>query len=252
MENLDRKNQKLGEQKRGSIVTALIFIIAGVVIVGKNLNMIDYQVYRIIISWQMLLIAIGVYVLSKRETNGGLILIGIGAFFLFPKIMGFGHYWIHTYWPVAFIIIGIIMIVKILGRGENNSSCCGKLNWDSKHQKEYSSEEGFVVSSNTFGSVKQIVMDPVFKGASIKNTFGATILDLRHTTILEGETVINVDCTFGGVEIFMPGSWSVINEVNHIAGGSDDKRYRAFDSDGTGKKIILKGNITFGGLEIKS
>lgn len=43
-----------------------------------------------------------------------------------------------------------------------------------------------------------MVLDEVFKGATIRNTFGGTVLDLRRTNISEGETYIEVECNFGG------------------------------------------------------
>ena len=49
-------------------------------------------------------------------------------------------------------------------------------------QKRYMvSEDGFIVSDNTFGSVQQIVLDPVFRGARLRNAFGGTVLDLRRS-----------------------------------------------------------------------
>ncbi len=229
------------------VVVAAIFIFVGILFLGRNLGFVDYGVFRIFVSWQMLLIVIGLVSLTKRQSSSGIILIGVGAFFLIPRIMGVGHEWIGTYWPLVFVLIGILLLFRLF-RPERACPCLGNF----AQETSYSTEKGFVNSVNTFGSVRQIVLDPVFKGAKISNTFGGTILDLRHTVLEAQETFIDVDCTFGGIEIYVPSNWNIDIKTQNLAGGSDDKRYRSRDVIDSEHKLILRGNITFGGLEIKS
>ena len=72
-----------------------------------------------------------------------------------------------------FIFVGIMILFK---------PECHHFNahWDGRrpeYTKEvYGSEDGFIVSDNTFGSVQQIVLDPVFRGARLRNAFGGTVL----------------------------------------------------------------------------
>jgi predicted membrane protein len=231
------------------IATAFVFIAAGVLIILKNLGMLDYSIYRIFLSWQMILIVIGAVSIVKRDHTGGWILIGIGLFFLIPSITGTGYIWLHTYWPLIFVFIGVVILAKLL-RPEYR----GKENVSSFSSKEYSStsDNGFVNSTNTFGSVKQIVLDPVFRGAKLSNTFGGTILDLRHTSLQDEITYIDIECTFGGIEIYLPSNWMVENKLQHLAGGSDDKRFQYSQNFDNSHKLVLRGSVTFGGVEIKS
>lgn len=59
-----------------------------------------------------------------------------------------------------------------------------KIKWEfnagSSVNSNHSTKDGFVNSETIFGSVQQIVMDEVFKGATIKNTFGGTVLTLEE------------------------------------------------------------------------
>ncbi len=229
------------------VVIAAIFITAGFLFLGRNLGFVEPYLLRIFISWQMLLIVLGLVSLSKRQSTGGLILIGVGAFFLIPRIIGAGHIWLSTYWPLVFVLVGVLLLVKLFNPDKHHYR-----RDRFKQSASYTTEKGFVNSTNTFGSVKQIVLDPVFKGAKITNTFGGTILDLRHTVLEAEETFIDIECTFGGIEIFVPTSWNVEINVQHIAGGSDDKRYRVRENVDFDHKLIIRGNITFGGIEIKN
>lgn len=228
---------------------AAIFIFAGIFILGRNLGWIEHSLYRIVISWQMLLIVLGIFSLIKRQTTGGLILIGVGGFFLLPHLFTTDYYSVRTFWPLVFVLIGVILLV----RPKHGRGCFDSHKWEKPSQKgSYSNENGFVNSNNTFGSVRQIVLDPVFKGAVLVNRFGGTVLDLRHTTIEPGETFIDVDCAFGGVEIFVPYNWTVKTSVNSVFSGTEDKRYRHSDLPDTTFKLIIRGNASFSGIEIKS
>ncbi|KAA6309444.1 hypothetical protein EZS27_039066, partial [termite gut metagenome] len=157
---------------------------------------IDYSIFRVIISWQMLLIAIGVGTILRKHLVGGLIVTGIGTFFLLARIDVIWDCNIHDYWPLLFVCIGIILLLKRPFDKKRHHT----------HVQEtmYSSKNGFVYSDVSFGSVKQIVVDPVFKGAKIKNSCGSTLIDLRRTSLESPETYIDVECRLGGIEIYAP------------------------------------------------
>ncbi|PKO96441.1 MAG: hypothetical protein CVU12_04975 [Bacteroidetes bacterium HGW-Bacteroidetes-7] len=237
------------KNKCNSILIAAIFIAVGAILVGRNLGLIDYAIYRILLSWQMLLIVIGLSIV-RRQTTGGIVLIGVGSFFLIPHITGLGHNWASTYWPLIFVFIGLVMIVKMFsGKKDNYGWHKGDM---FTADAEYSTDEGFVTSDISFGSVRQIVLAPVFKGARISNRFGGTIIDLRHTTLETTETYIDLDCSFGGIEIYVPDNWLVKVTTQNFFGGTDDKRYKSIEFTDSTKKLIIRGHISFGGLEVKN
>jgi uncharacterized membrane protein HdeD (DUF308 family) len=65
----------------------LVFVVAGIFIMGHRMGFISHYLFHAIISWQMLLIAIGVIqLLTKRNKTSGVILILIGSFFIMPQI----------------------------------------------------------------------------------------------------------------------------------------------------------------------
>ncbi len=237
------------QTNKGVFGIAAIFILAGVVLLAKNLGVLDYSIYRVLISWQMLLIAIGIYLLTDKQPQGGMVLIGIGFFFLIPHLTRAGYNWANTYWPLVFVIIGVVLLFKPKKRRELHS-CKGF----GAHNQEatYKTEDGFINSCNSFGSVRQIVLDPIFKGASISNKFGETVIDLRQTDILPGETIIYVDCAFGSVEIYVPEKWSVYTDFSTLFSGTEDKRFGAADKRDNTYKIIIKGQVYFSGIEIKN
>lgn len=233
----------------GAIIAAAAIIILGVLFLGRNLGFINHGILRVVISWQMLLIFLGAVALSKRNNTGGAILIGVGLFFIVPRLTGAGMYWAATWWPLLLIAVGVILVIRFLR--PDSPLRTGFRGHNFANDVTYKSDKGYVDSEVSFGSVNHIVVDPVFKGARIRNNFGATILDLRRTTLEEADTFIDIDCNFGGVEIFVPYGWTVTSQIKNFLGGTDDKRFRASEAPGDGKRLILRGNVSFGGVEVK-
>lgn len=227
-------------RKLNIIVVASVFIIVGLLFLGRNLGYVDGYLFHILVSWQMLLIVIGLVQFIKRNFFGGLILVSIGSYFLLPASYGLG-----TYWPVLLIIIGIGMLFKLRNK---RSEFFQRRNFA---KNTLSGTNGFVESDVSFGSAKHIVLDPVFKGADLDVSFGSITLDLRRTTLEDEITYIQVDASFSGVEIFTPSDWNVVIEADATMGGVQDKRFVSSVLDES-HKLVIRGDISFSGLEIKS
>lgn len=232
-----------------TLVTAAVFIIVGLLFLGRNLGIVDSHLFHILVSWKMLLIVIGVTNLLRQRFLGGIALIAVGGYFLLPELTDIGKYWSQTFWPIALILIGIAILFKPKRQKFRDE---WNLGGNILSQKECSSKDGFVASDNIFGSVHQIVLDPVFNGANLKCTFGGTILDLRRTQLEAHQTFIDVECTFGGIEIYVPADWNVQTEIRAILGGSEDKRYNSSLVIDREHLLIIRGAVTFGGVVLKS
>jgi hypothetical protein len=66
--------------------------------------------------------------------------------------------------------------------------------------------------------------------------------------------ILNVKVSFGGVELVVPSHWELQNEIETTFGSVEDHRsIRTPQSSGEEKKVlILRGNCSFGSVEIKS
>jgi predicted membrane protein len=78
---------------------------------------------------------------------------------------------------------------------------------------------------------------------------GGIELDLRAAGTATGEAVIDVFVMWGGVEIWVPPDWAVSNEVNLLMGGAED---RSTGAQGATHRLIVRGFVVMGGLEIKT
>jgi hypothetical protein len=235
-------------RKLNIVAVATAFIAVGLLYLGYNLGMVERQVLHTVVSWQMLLIFIGVVQLVKRHYVGGLILMAVGAYFIVPS--GFG---LAAYWPVLLILIGLAFLLQLRrphgfcrhGHGHGHGW------WGSARSKEEATtEDGYVRADVAFGESNQIVLDPVFRGADLSVSFGSVTLDLRRSTLEAPVTYINVHANFSGVEIYVPLHWYVVVEVGTTLSGVDDKRPQKVDTD-RDHQLVIRGDIAFSGVEVK-
>jgi predicted membrane protein len=256
MENRSRFHRK--HHRSGKITLAFLLIAVGVILLGVNTGWIPAEYKRIFISWQMLLIVLGVAKFLKRQYFGGAVLLIVGGFFIMPVINrvnpDFFNFipadFVQLYWPVFLIILGGFLFLRWLFP---NSGLLGS-GWRRDHdmfQHHSTTTDGNVHIDNLFGGSEQIVLDPEFKGGEINSVFGGTKLDLRRTNLPEGTTTLEVNLVFGGAEILIPSHWNVQLKIDTILGGFEDKRY-GNESIDTSRKLLIKGSCVFGGGELKN
>lgn len=259
MENEMKSSYRNGYSK--GLGFGLLLMLLGVLFLGFNFGLIPNELKWVIFSWPMLLVFIGVVNLFKRHIYSGVVLVLVGGFFLFPRIIhtypenfpGFDGNFAHIYWPLLLVAAGVLLIVSKL-----SGSKWGFAEFNEKnhhhyhhHQSKYvHSSDGFSKNS-IFGSGEHIVLDPEFKGGEMNAVFGGITLDLRKTNLAEGETRLDINAVFGGVTIFVPGEWYVEIHLDTVFGGFEDKRMLKEPLDTT-RKLVITGACVFGGGELRN
>lgn len=225
-----------------------------------------------IISWPMILVAVGTFTLIKHNFQSffGSIALGLGLYFLFEREFGFDFGIERFILPVGLILLGIYLVTQ--KRKENNILAdvqrrmdAGMKNLDKQLNgdmgEESSQTNPFVAKGSTFSErlnvdaifsgVNKRVMTKNFQGGKLTAAFGGIDLDFTQADF-NGMVTIQVDVIFGGMKLVVPPHWDVRTEVTNVAAGIEDKRiYREAEVDPQ-KVLILKGTVFFGGLEIKS
>jgi len=231
------KEQELKSKKRS--VVGIIFIVVGIALIAEKLNIITDVISDVIISWQMLLIGIGVInIVLKENYRTGLILIAVGSLFITPEIFDIPFEIEDLFGPAIFVIIGVIMLTvrnrhKVLSKDE--------------------SSENFIDLLTFMGGGKRKITSDKFLGGKVTSIFGGSEIDLTSADIDENEPLLDVFTMFGGCEIVVPRNWDVHVDVTSIFGGFDDKRGPVQNSLGEPNKVLrIKGFTIFGGGEVKS
>lgn len=261
MENEVKNSFRSGYPKGIAFGMALMFI--GVVFLGSNVGLIPMPMKNVIISWQMLLIFIGVVNLFKGKFIPGIIWIIIGSFFIIPKVFPtLSNNFEQNFWPLILIAAGIVIVLHRAFDSKYYNHFWNA-DWRQHHQRRHHSNEfhqkhdkwgkspeGFSKNS-VFGGGDHIVLDPVFKGGDLNAVFGGLTLDLRRTSLPEGETYLEVNAVFGGITIFVPSEWLIETHLDTVFGGFQDNRMPKEPLDAT-RKLIITGACVFGGGEIRN
>ncbi|MBL7915681.1 MAG: hypothetical protein BWY67_02267 [Bacteroidetes bacterium ADurb.Bin397] len=258
MEIIDPKQKQEFEQKyqqrevvppnpMGRVLAGIIIMLVGGLLLARTMGIYFPDWF---FSWQMLLIAIGVFVGAKHNFHPGgwIVPILIGAFFLLDD-------WIPDFnlkpyfWPVALILVGMA-IVLTPGSARRISDRARK-KFNSINAAESDSED-FLETSSVFGGVKKNIITKNFKGGEVSCVFGGAEINFSQADI-KGRAVLEVNAVFGGAKLIIPANWTVQSaELVAILGGVEDNRVLQMGSGDPDKVLILRGNAIFGGITLKS
>ncbi|HEY5773854.1 MAG TPA: LiaF domain-containing protein [Chitinophagaceae bacterium] len=256
----ERWNKRCGSGHQGqfgiisgrsnNMLTGVFILIIGIAALLKA-TLTDFPDW--LFSWQMLLIAFGMFIGLRHNFRGPswLILILIGGIFLvneiYPEIT-FRRYM----WPVAIIVVGLFIILRPRRGWKFNPNKKTEGTSDSFFTEDIDySKEDFVDSTSIFGGAKKIVISKNFRGGDLVNIFGGTELDLSQADFT-GTSVIELTTIFGGTKLLVPSNWAVKSEAVTIFGGIEDKRRMQTITEATEKTLYIRGTVIFGGIEIKS
>lgn len=238
METNYRNNQTenfISSDRSGRIWGGLVLVLIGAVLLGREFG---YAIPSWLFSWEMLVIAISLYVGARKNfaLGGWLIGLAIGGVFLLDDL--YPDFNLKPYfWPTLIIGLGLFMIFRPRRKGKDN--------WSS----DITSDES-IEAVSIFGGVKKNIVTKTFKGGESVTVFGGTDLDLTQADFT-GTAKIEIVNVFGGTKLRLPANWRVKSEVVSIFGGVDDKRPQAGEVDGS-KLLVMEGVCIFGGIEIKS
>ena len=245
---------------KGHIWTGVFLLLIGIVAFLK-ISLIAVPSW--LFTWQMLLIALGLFMGLRHNFRGGVwfILVLIGGVFLLNEF--YPELTVKRYlWPSFFIIAGLFLILRPKrsrycstdpvtpvtdGSGSNSAAA----NPDSS--SSYSSAnipEDYVDATSVFGGTKKNVVSKNFKGGDIVNIFGGSELNLGQADI-NGRVELEVTQIFGGTKLLVPSNWEVKPEMVAIFGGIEDKRDVSTLTN-PDKVLVLKGTSIFAGIEIRN
>ncbi len=252
MENSNIKKNKTSN----SVWGGAILIIIGLIFLFDNLNL---NLPSWVMEWHTFMLVIGLVIgaRSNYSGRGWLILVVIGGLFTLEHILKGQFDAGKIVWPLMLMIVGIILILKPKGKLFARKPKDIDQNYDSGAQfnpieeSAVPNKEDVLDSVNVFGGSNQKVYSKNFKGGDILAIFGGCDVDLTQAEF-ENQITIDVTTIFGGCKIIIPPTWEVRSEISAILGGVDDKRSLMHLPDAPKKRVILKGVVLCGGVDIRN
>jgi predicted membrane protein len=242
--NLDDHRKEAGfafaEGRKGTVVTAIIVILVGVVLLLNQLGVLPpgFEFH----FWPVVFVAFGLgqMLTSRQATNrlwGGLLVV-VGIFLELNKL-GVTHIGLKAIWPLLIIGLGVSLLWQAL---ENKRSCVSAPSAMPRFSSVY-----------VFSGTDRKITSKNFQGGKISAVFGGFKMDLTRADIEGDQAAIEVNAVFGGGEIIVPEVWRVAVEGGGIFGAFEDKtRHFQPDASQPVKTLIVKGSAIFGGIVVRN
>jgi predicted membrane protein len=225
------------------LIPAIIIIGIGVLLLLSNLHIVYVENWWR--YWPVLVIAGGLAKILDTDQHQsrilGALIVGVGGLFLLNNFNLIELTW-DAFWPIVLIGIGVLMLFNRL---------TGPLVLTRKGAVPPPAEGTFVANA-IFSGFKRKITDGDFRGAHLTAIFGGGELNLRQARMEGDSAVVYASAIFGGIEIKVPDHWQVTSDGTGIFGGFSDET--AHPPEGTPglKRLIIKGEAVFGGVEVKN
>jgi hypothetical protein len=191
--------------------------------------------------WPLILVGMGLGHLGHgRGVPGvlfGLSLAAVGGVLLLSNL-GVLDAGITRYWPVLVIVAGVAILFG--GRRHHHGPPVSS---------DVSSAD-YIRKSVTFSGAKIRVDSRKFKGGDLSAAMGGFELDLRDADIDGDEAVLDFHVVMGGIDLRIPESWRVVNELQPTLGGLEDKTSGVAVEPR--KRLVLRGTAVLGGITIRN
>ena len=240
--------ERRGSDKR--FYFGVILIALGIILILERLNLIPESVADMLISWQMLLVGIGVLSLIGGNRTAGTILIVIGGTFMIPELITVPHELRRIYFPLILVAIGIYILFRQRSpQGLKSFRADDPVINIPNSGDAFNTFDDFVI----FGGREIFVNAQALAGGKATSIFGGIEFDMRKANLQPGGAVVDCVSVFGGCGFKIPMDWNVRNEVTTIFGAFTDKRGDTYSDKyyDPSKTIIIKGVSIFGGIEVK-
>lgn len=224
-----------------------ILLVIGLVMILERSGILSWEVYDFLLSWKMLLVAIGGFVFFSGNRGAGIIVMGIGAFFMLPDVFDDYEQIRQYFWPILLLLAGVAFMF-----GTRPKKLREFNNHDFTQEKAEVSSD-FFDEFVAFGSRDIHLVTMNLLGGRSTTIFGGAEVDLRQCGISNEGCTIEVTTIFGGNILKVPNDWTVLNRVTTIFGGFTDVRVKdPMYSPNPSKTIIITGVCIFGGTEVRN
>jgi predicted membrane protein len=258
--NTDDKNKQISRSHSRVWVALTLMVVGGALL----LQQLGFSFPDWLISWQVLLIVIGIFMGFNHGFRGGawVVMIIVGSFFLIDDIMPSLSF--HRFiWPFAVLAVGLMLLVRPRKHywGQDwrqwKRDMKGSGRWG--HQwKEYNEKaesfhytsENYIDATTVFGGVHKTIVSKDFKGGDITVFMGGTEINLSQADI-NGVARLDITQIMGGTKLIVPAHWEVRSQMTSVFGNIEDKRQESKNTN-PDKVLIIDGTSVFGGIEIRN
>jgi predicted membrane protein len=253
------------------LFSGIVFVTIGVAFLLGNMGLMNVNyVFRF---WPVILIAAGALKLVESRDDfahsSGIFWIVVGGLFLMGS-MGILRVAFRDFWPVVLIGLGALLLWRSAfikrqprtfdsrpaGPSSFTTEEPGAAGAEAGHAppapaaSSPASSDSIVSAMAILGAVQRRNNSQDFRGGNVTAFMGGCEIDLRSAGISgENEPVLDVFAMWGGIEIRVPPEWTVVSHVDPILGGYEDNTRPPKEPS---KRLIIRGTVIMGGIEVKN
>lgn len=213
---------------------AFVLILGGVIII---LGAADVEFPVSFWSIAVALAGLGIMLTARRINAVGMTALLVGAYMTARDIAP-GIFPALSFWYIPGVFLVCAGIGMLFGPGH-------------RYIHKVASRprsDGSQINISTVFSGETLSPQGVCAAGSISAVFGGAEVNLAQVIPENGELVLNVSAIFGGVELYVPGSWKVDRHNAHgIFGGIEIKGAEPAEAQNT---LYLEGSAIFGGIDV--
>ncbi len=235
-----------------SSFAAVFLIVVGLLMFLDNLGFIP----NIRPYWPMAIAAYGVWQLLRPGRPCPVVIavfeVIVGVLLTLGNL-GRLHFGIGSLWPLFLIALGVHLLFR------RQAGPRWKHHWGNNFSAPAyvgGRFEGNILRENAaFSSVNRRVESTTFEGADLNATFGELKIDLRGATIStpNREAIIETNASFGAIKLRIPETWRVLVQGGAAFGAFEDRTVPPRPEPGVvPPTVIIRGNATFGAVEIEN
>jgi len=224
------------------VVMGLTVIAWGALLLLRDAGVVDPALH-VLDFWPLLLVGFGVSaVIQWRNVGAALfgLIVGLVGAGLLAERLGYIQASVVHLWPVLIIAAGVALILR------------GSIRHRPLGSTRESVSTDVLQRSVTMGNLKLAVDSQEFKGARLGATMGEVQVDLRRAAMSGEEATVEVSVVMGGIELFVPSHWQVVSDVSPLMGAVEDKTEFRPDATGVQKRLVLRGSITMGAVNVRN
>ncbi len=265
MTQQNRQGLSIGPQ----VIFGIAVVVFGLLLTASNLGL--GRITNVLRFAPLLLSVLGAALLLEKGSSGsrrfvGIALVIAGIWQTANTAFGLGIY-IDDYWPLALVGLGVFLVMRSIGprnTAEDYTNVGGSTAISmGAGDPAYRATDGTSASAqpvdfgreeslNVFafmGGVRRNVVSSTFRRGNATAVMGGVVIDMRQSSASGGESAIECFAMWGGIEVRVPPDWQVVNEITPIMGGVEDK---STQTQPVRHRLVLKGVVFMGGVEIKS
>ncbi len=233
-------------------------IIVGFLFLLDNMGLIDAGSF--FDYWPAVFIIIGLVRVAQADSGPsrlvGLIFTLVGFFWILDNTGAF-QFSFGRLWPFLLILVGLAIIWRSLARPSAAGPGCSTA---ARSTTRPAAETAWPTDSGTgdsevvqgvavLGGFKRVMNTQNFRGGSLTAFMGGCEIDLRDASISSNPAVMDIFAVWGGVELRVPDDWVVELRGMPILGGFEDKTRPPREHL---KRLVVKGMVIMGGVEVKN